>query len=178
MPRAIVVALLALLLTSCASASIPRLGDFGRLKLDKLFVVVVEPKDVADPSKGCKVVVYPDSGENVRIKPSWNVAWALVNRCDATEHPLSLAFTYVGLAGAGGGTAGAAAAPGQIKEPIAFASFANRLLLGRVKSRRFWFFAHKCQSADEDAPCGRYTYTLKVGNLTLDPDIEIVDHNP
>jgi hypothetical protein len=163
----VVVALLALAGAACSrvmtkppDAVPPVKHDFD---VDRLFVVIVEPKP--RPEDGCRLTLYPDNQmeADVRMRPGWTVGWTLVNRCsNLPQHQtLALAFTHE------------SAGP---KSPIAFRPFRDRSLIGKVRAAGL--FGNKCQREDEDAPCGRYTYTVTVGDLKLDPDIEIVDYHP
>jgi hypothetical protein len=150
------VSLLAVTISASAAAMmqapkpVPKqIPERKQIDVDKWFAVVVDKA-----GQGCELSVHPaDASQgNVAVKPGWKVGWLLINRCNA-EQSMSIAFQY--------------RPDGSAKQPVNFEAFGNSALVGKIKKK---FFG----GCPDDAPCGEYKYTVTVGSLTLDPDIEIV----
>lgn len=150
------ISVLAMSLSACSAATVTPLQNPQRrnAQVDKWFVILAEMA-----GEKCSLSVYPqDAAEgNVAVKPGWRVGWLLVDRCHQTPQAPVLEFRHKKVD------------PTETKRPIEFDNFSpdDLVLAGKVRKKLFG-------GCPDDAPCGEYKYTVKVGTWTLDPDIEIV----
>lgn len=158
------VMLSACLVTSCAPRIMPAFAkpipDVG--KIDRFFIVFVQPDANLNTPGGCKVDVYPKGpsrpdADSVKVKHNWRVAWFVVNTCQTGVTPTIDFYLKSDQKKT------------TKKSPVEFTDRNPSFLIGKVKNK-----PKDCNDMEEDAPCTTFNYTIHFGDAFEDPEIEIV----
>jgi hypothetical protein len=147
-------------LASCASTGgPPGITTPQNVDVDHLFTIVLNK---SGSGTDCVVQVAPDAGAEVKVKAGKKVGWNIVNLCnDERKYVLELKFMY-----------GSENGPEKKILKDEEWSTDGTVFMAKVKKKSFTG-AEKCGDYEE-APCGRYKYSVRVNTYFVDPEFEIV----
>ncbi|MDP1570413.1 MAG: hypothetical protein Q8L86_10440 [Vicinamibacterales bacterium] len=160
MLRWVAAVVLAGVLVGCARTDLPNDPPQRRpprVDAEKWFVITVRPE-----GNGCRIEVYPEADQGrgeVSVRRNWRVAWFVLNTCDAAGGATPrIEFDYLADDGVR-----------SRRNPVQWTTTNAEVLHGRVTPGG----GTDCR-LDEQAPCGKYKYTVYVGDFVKDPEWEIV----